>query len=380
MKSSILLGVIAIMLALAGCSPNPDADFQPVRETWMHQGPPSTRHWTDGASQWFLSSKPHAFHTYKDLMQKRITHQTITKLVINGDFKVMIEGTDDADSVAFYGSKEAVDFIEVSLKNGVLCLKQKVLAKGMRHVIVKVNLRHLVSIDKSGCGVVEGVRLHSDSLTICTNSDSNMYLAGDITLRRIIQNGNGTINVFGAKGRALNVTARAAGRVNLEGRIDVARIKATGHSCVRMTDAHSHCLVIEATSKARMRIYGKHIVVKRMELHNEARVIISHVSGSKLQVSANDYTEVGIAGHVRNVQIQSGQSAKVFGQYLCARNAYLTAMDYSHMNISVKDHLFANADSHSSIYFYGTDRLPTEITEDRSIAIRMGSYWMNCRY
>lgn len=390
MKKYLLLGItILVSFLLLSCATNnPHLKTDLSTETWPQQVETNPHAWTKGADNWFFTGSPSitelanqpATNASMSTMQVNITD--FSQIKIDGAFQVQVYGTDEQQpSVFVYGPNAGVRHVAVDTYGDTLYLHQPPDAPAhyMKQVIVRVGVKHLQRIRQLNCGRLEVIRITSKDLCIETGpaASGDMYVAGNINLTEVRHAGTGTVNVFGVNAPEVDIRTTGAGAVNLQGNIGIRKITHHGSTEINIVGANSNDLTIEADGSGKIGVRG-YVNLKSLRATGSTCVYIYTLRSQKLSVAVCDKAHVGLAGFVKDLYVDTYNTARFDGRNLCALNAYVRAHDQSHINVTASNKIFASADQASSIYFYGPSALLTDFDTGRGIVMTVGDKtWCN---
>lgn len=379
MKRFLPLGLIFLACtSLTGCFPhrNPNMHADLTRETWMREVDTNPNAWARGADNWFMTGDPNAtelmirnapISAAVSTMGVRVS--AFNHLKVNGDFQVQLIGTNGPNTVFLYGPNDSVRDIVVEVRGATLCISQIKNARYPRRVIVRIGVNQLNSIVQMGCGSIEGVGIHSNDLNIVTLAPGNVYLGGAMSLHHVVNKGGGIISVFGARTNYLDIMTASGGSVNVSGDVGVRSIVHHGRANINIIGAHSPDLSIRADGAGKVGLYGADIHLHRLVTRDAVRVFAYNVYSSGLYAYAYGNSVIGLAGFVSNLYADTYRSAQFQGRSLCAQNAYIRAHDWSHINISACNKIFAAATQNASVYFYGSPNIMSQFVNGNGLVM-----------
>ncbi len=366
MKRCLPLGMIFLSyLVLTGCSSfrTPTFSYGLSKEYWMREVDSNPMKWTRGADKWFLTGDPNAVEMADRNAPYSAAISTLsvrvpdfTNVKVNGDFQVQIFGTDGHNSVYIYGPNNAVREVAVEVRGDTLCVNQaKKVTRSMGKVIIRIGVNQLNSLTQLGCGMVEGIRLRSNCLFVNSRGSGNVYLSGNLNLRRVINMGTGSISVFGANTPLLGIKTTDRGSVNVSGNVGIKTILHHGQGDINIIGANSAGLQIYADGSGKIGINGL-VNLRKIRAHNMTRVFANQVNSNNLYVYAYHKTHIGLAGSAQRLFVDTFKSSCFSGKYLCTREAFVRSHNNSHINVSATDKIFAAATQNSSIFFFGSSK------------------------
>ncbi|RDI42439.1 GIN domain-containing protein [Aquicella lusitana] len=391
MKRYLLAGVVfPFFLSLAACTnQNPYLSTDHTQENWRQLVDTNPHRWTKGADSWFLTGNPNM----AELINRRAPYgaaistmkvtvpDNYTDIKIDGAFQVQIFGTDEHNTLYLYGPNEGVREVAVEIQGKTLYIRQTqyISPKVMERVIVRIGVRRLRNLTQMGCGTIEAIRIRSSNLCIAATNTAcgNVYLAGNVNLRRVDNAGNAAISVFGAYTPALEIKTSGTGSVNISGSVGVRSIEHQGAGDINIIGANSNGLNIRAEGKGKIGIQG-FVNLKEVEAKDDACVYAYLVNSDNIKVSAYQHARVGLAGCARTLSAYTFNASRFYGRDFCTQSAFVRAHDTSHMNVTASQKLFASAAGDSSIYFFGPSNLVSEYVNGDGRIISMGnSHWCN---
>lgn len=389
MKQYLSIGMVIVSsFSMVGCAYKKPANSDP-QEHWQQMVETSSNGWTKGADRWFLAGEPNAAELmnrgapYSDAISTMIVRvpDEINEIRTGGAYQVQIFGTDDHASLFILGPNEGVRGVAVAIQGNKLSLHQTeyVSPSVMKRVIVRIGIRSLNTLTQMGCGPIEAVRIRSTNLCIeaLSGACGNIYLSGNVNLKRLSQAGSGSINVFGANTSALNITTSGSGTVNVIGNVGLKSITHHGSNDINIIGARSDGLNIDTDGSGKVGINGR-VNLKKVQAKDKACVYIYPVNSDRIDASAYDNAQIGLAGYTHDLYVNTFDSSHFAGRYLCAQNAYVRAKDQSHVNVTASNKIFAEADKNSSIYFFGPANLLSQFTSDDARIIPMNERnWCN---
>lgn len=388
-KHLITLLSFSFFLLLFGCTTYPITDVDYTQETWQRQVITSPSKWTRGADSWFLTGDPnqaelnarHAgYGSAISTMAVRVPD--FTNLKVNGDFQVQIFGSDGHNSVYVYGPNAGVHQLSVEMRGNTLWVNQvgKVPVGQMKQVIVRIGVRHLDNLSTTGCAQVEGVRLRSSHLNITAAGSGNIYLAGNLNLRCVIQAGTGNVTVFGANTSSLEVrTTGCGGSVNICGYVGLKSILHTEGSTDINIIGVVPCqpLSINANGSGRISISGL-VNLKDIRVAGDVCVYIARTQSNCIYVSLNNNAKVGIAGCAQKLIAETFGKSVFAGRYLCPQTAFVKAHGQSHINVGGGSRVYASSTDASSVYFFGPGAALSKFAKDNGTVVVLSNNGNSC--
>lgn len=381
MSRFIFLGLLLLsFLALTSCASHRVIGFNPAftHETWMNQVPTDPMPWTRGADRWFLTGDPNATEIQNKMAPYSVAMSTVNVRVPNfvnvkivGDFEVQIFGTYNPNSVYVYGPNDAIRQVSVQIRGNTLCITQAHRGMlSMQHVIIRIGMNNLVSLMHSGCSRVEGINIRSSGLFITANGTGNIYLAGDIPVKRIAQMGIGSVNIFGANTSCLDILTMNNGAVNVSGpRVGLRSIVHHAYGNVNVLGATSGGMKITADGGGKVALNGTNININSVTATDKTQVYAYNVNSTMLYVHTFKNARVGLMGSANDMYANATENSVIFGRYLCAVNASIRTTSCGHINVAAGKRIFAAATQDSSVYFYGSPEIMSQFVSGNAVVI-----------
>lgn len=377
--------IVTCSLLLTGCAStkhNPYPNDQLINENWANQVDKNPNVWARGADRWFRegqASQVEMANRHAPVSDAVTTTQIhaaqFNQIRIEGDFDVQLFGTFEKDSVFFYGPNAGVRQLTVNVNNGILCIGQDKGASSvlMHRVIVRIGVNYLRSITQAGCGLIEGVNLHSNSLVVNSSGPGPMYLAGNLRLRHVSNTGAGNITIYGVNTSCFNVDTTGTGNTNLTGDVSIRRIKHCGSGDINIIGASPRCAMsIDTDGAGKIGIAGSAHITNILAKGNTC-VLVCSLVGTSLRVCEYGRAVVGVVGVSQNLVVDTYNSSRFNGRYLCVRTAFVRAHDYSHINVSAGDKIFAASTESGSIYFYGEPKVMSQFVSGAGVVVPLWS-------
>ncbi|MBA3661225.1 MAG: DUF2807 domain-containing protein [Gammaproteobacteria bacterium] len=386
MKRFLSLALMLVCLfQLISCAvrhQNPTLTGDWARETWLQGGiSQNTKLWTRGADRWFLTGAPSlteihnreaGFNTAMSTMMVKVPN--FTKIRVNGDFQVQLFGTTYGhNSVYVYGPNEGVRNTVVDMRGDTLCVTQIPKApRAMQNVIIRIGVKNLTHLTQAGCGKIEGVQIQSCglSITMTPSGLGNVYLSGNMNVRRIDKAGGGSISVFGAMTPHLNILTQGRGVVSLAGNVGISNILHHGNVDINIIGANSDSLRILADGGGKISINGP-VCLKAVRASDGVCVFADNVNSSLLAVTTSQRARVGVAGRTNSLIVNAFNMSHFFGRNLCTREAFVRAYDQAHINVASNNKIFASATQTGSVYFFGSPNALSQFVRDNGVVIPM---------
>lgn len=380
MKRYIALGLMIFATLLqTGCVHNryPYLNEDLTKESWTREVDTNSNKWAQGADRWFLTGDPNATEIadrhspYSDVistMQVRVPN--FTKIKVDGSFQVQIFGTYDPNSVYVFGPNDGVRQVVVDVHDNTLYVRQtsKNPPGCMKRVIIRIGINNLNCLTQLGGGSIEGIQVRGNNLKIVSSGSGNIYLAGNLDLREVLNTGRGNVNVFGACTHGLTIKTMNSGSVNVAGIVGISNIAHHGTADINIIGANTDSLNIDADGKGKVGLYGR-VNLKTLKARDSVRVYIYQVNSGKTYVYAYDNTRVGLAGYTSDLYEYASKSAKIQSRYLYSNTAFVRASDNSHINVTASDKIFAAATNNATIYFFGEPRLLSQFVSGNGAVI-----------
>lgn len=387
MKHYLFLGLIilsALLLASCASNRNPNLHHDLTDEVWMRAVETSPNSWALGADSWFLTGNPTKAEEANLNAPDTAAISTMTVRVANftnirtsGDFQLEIFCAGSANSVYVFGPNDGVRQVGVGVRGNTLILTQvKNASNPVRRVIVRVGVGQLTNlVQVAGSGRIEGVHLASNGLNITTapGARGNIYLAGNMVLRRIDNAGGGCINVFGVNTPGMDIVTSGGGSVNISGNsINLRTIKHNGGGNINVIGAQSDALQIFAGGSGKIGINGQSNL-RTINAKGSVAVLVYPVTSTDINVSIGNKARVGLAGYSNNLIVNTTDSARFEGRYLCVHNAYVRAHDWAHINVATTNRIFASATQNASVYFFGVPNALSQFVSGAGVVIPIWS-------
>ncbi len=374
---SISLSALILMSCAAGRYPYPTNDL--AKETWRSQIQTDSNRWATKADQWFLAGGD----SYSEIanesapVSEAITHTEIrvnnfNNVNIKGDFKVEMFDEEDNNGVWIEGPNVAVRAVAVSVRNNTLCLEQVANAPSMSRVIVHIGIKQLKSLAYNGNGRVEAIRIKSSGLTIKAAGCGNIFLAGRVNVKSIINMGQGSINVFTLFSEGTSIESFSSGAVNIDAKqaIVLRRIVHNGTGDISVIGAVSPSLVIDATGKGRVSVSGQ-VTIKEIRASGQVCVFVSASSGGIPCIYVFDDARVGIDGGAGTLYAYTTRTSRLMARNLLAQTSYVEASGTSHVNANATGKIFATARDYATIYFFGNPAVVYPFEKNNGSVIAM---------
>lgn len=380
MKRYLLIGLIIFSYSfLVGCAStrSPTLNTDLTQERWMQSVDSNPMMWVRGADRWFLTGDPNSAELanrnapYSAAISTMMIHVPNFHFIqSNGDFQVQIFGTYGANSVFIYGPNEAVRETTVEMRGNTLCIGQtKRSSYNMRKVIIRIGVNQLNGLTQLGRGCIEGIQIHSNGLFINTIGNGNIYLRGNVNLQRVTNAGRGSVNVFGANTSALDIKTTGTGSVNISGNVGVRQIHHYNRNDINIIGAYSNGLKIYTEGTGKIGIRGSRINLCNVVTRGNTCVYVIGVGAGSLYAYAYDASRIGVSGATDNLYVDTYKSARFEGRYLCARSAFVRAHDWSHINVTATDKIFAAATQNASVYFFGSPTIMSQFVNGNGVVI-----------
>lgn len=386
-KTPFLIILLFASFLLSGCIFNGDSPQRAndyTEETWQRAVTTNTSSWTKGADRWFFTGEPNGTEQINrrapdsaGMTTTVVRVSDFTGIKTDGAYQLQVFGTDQANSVYIYGPNAGVNAISVSVQGDTLYVRQtnkEVPNSVMDGVIVRIGIQNLQKFIQKGCGSVEIIRIQTNKLEVMATSTSsgNIYLVGNMNLTRLVQNGSGMITVLGVNSPDLVIRTKGSGTVNLKGNIGIRSIVHHGQSDINIVGANSNKLDVNADGLGKIGIQGI-VKVGCINAKDDVCVFIYNVRSECIEANLAGNARVGLKGFTKDLYVNTINKSVFLGRYLCAENAYVTACNDSHINVTACRKAFASAANQASIYFYGPAAILTEFTKDNGSVVVMGN-------
>lgn len=354
-----------------------------TQETWERAVTTNVSQWTKGADHWFFTGDPNGTERIGRSAPDSATITTsvvrvpdFNKIKTDGAYQLQIFGTDERNSVYIFGPHVGVNAVSVTIDGDTLSVRQTnkdISNHLMNGVIVRIGVNHLNRLIQKGCGPVEAIRIQSDSLAITSTStgSGNVYLVGNVNLKRVVLNGAGSISVWGVNSPSLSIHTEGSGALNVKGNMGIRSIVHHGQSDINIIGANSNLLDIDADGAGKISVRGI-VNLRRIKAKDEICIYIYDVRSQCVEANLAGNVRVGLKGYTRDLYVNTINHSIFWGRYLCSRHAYVTARDHSHINVTAGSKIFASAIDQSSIYFYGPANILSEFTKDKGSVVAMG--------
>ncbi|OGT36911.1 MAG: hypothetical protein A3F11_09030 [Gammaproteobacteria bacterium RIFCSPHIGHO2_12_FULL_37_14] len=376
---------ILISLLLISCmnSQLPSRPKDLTHETWQRSITTTSAQWTTGADHWFYTGDPNGTEKINRQAPDSVGMSTtvvrvsdFTTIKTDGAYQLQLFGTDDRNSVYINGPNVAVNAVSVSIQDDTLVIRQtnkEISNSLMNGVIVRVGVNQLHKLIQKGCGTVEAIRIQSDHLAITSTATAmgNVYLIGNVNLKRIVLNGTGSVTVLGASSPNLVIHTKGSGAVNVKGNVGIQSIVHHGQSDINILGANSNKLDIDADGAGKISIKGI-VKLNHLTAKDDVCIYIDEVRSQCVEANLSGNVRVGLKGLTKDLYVNTIGTSIFWGRYLCSRNAYVTACNQSHINVAACGKIFASAVDQASVYFYGPSNILSEFTKDEGSVIAMG--------
>ncbi|MBV9576633.1 MAG: DUF2807 domain-containing protein [Gammaproteobacteria bacterium] len=379
MKRYLLAGllVLSFLLLVSCASTHPTAlKINDTREYWMPYVESNPNQWMQGADNWFLTGNPNNTEIANRhapgsaaISTMMVNISDFNAIQSSGDFQLQIFGTEEKNSVFIYGPNSDVRKTTIELHGNTLCIGQtKDATVNMHQVIVRIGIHQLNKLIQRGRGCIEGIQLMSSGLLITSTGSGNIYLSGNLNVQRIVNAGRGSINLFGINSPLMDIKTAGTGSVNVEGAVGIRYIAHFGMNDINIIGANSNGLKIYAQGVGKIGIRGRVNLCDVITKGKTCAYIVG-VNSENLHAAAFDKSHIGLAGFSENLYVDTYQSAKFAGRYLCTHSAYARAHDASHINVTATEKMFAAATQDASIYFFGSPTILTRFVSGNGTVI-----------
>lgn len=379
---SLWMLVLMLTALLVSCAAGryPYSTTNLADESWRSQMTVNPNAWTQKADSWFregrasLADYRNATAPFSEAISREAVRvPNFHNIKIQGDFKVQMAGGYDATTVCVEGPNAAVRSIAVVVRGDTLILEQaKNAPLNMDRVVVHITMKNLNSLSYTGAGLVEGVRLFSNHLTVESNAMGNIFLAGHLNVKCVAARNCGSVTIFTVNSSQTEIVTTSMGDVNIkaECKVGLSAIRHYGAGNINVVNAAGSRVMIEAKGRGRINIIGC-IGVKEIRASDHACVFVSNSMSSAPCIYVADDARVGIAGRAHTMHAYTTRTAKLMARYLVADAAYVEASGMSHMNICATDKVFATARDYSTIYFYGDPDIVESFQKNSGAVIMM---------
>lgn len=386
MKRLVLLVIVFLStIILTSCtSQSSETKFNRdlTRETWMQGIETDPMPWTSGADNWFLSGDAHAVEgpcpTAPSMSSMKFNASPFTSINVQGDFKVQIFGTTGPDSVYVYGPGPGVSDTLVHVRGDTLYIIQRPKTTfRMYTVLIRIGVHHLNHVVQRGRGIIEGIRLGSNCLTVTSTGSGNVYLAGHMNVTNINNLGSGSINIFGANTPQLDIVNAGCGSTNVMGNVGIHSIRHSGSGNINIIGANSDNLSIITEGRGKISISGI-VNLCSVKAGGYTCVFVERVHSRNITVNASEQARVGLAGFANNVYFDASRFGTIHARNLCTDTAYVHTVEQAHVNVAAGKKIFATAGNTSSIYFYGSRDILTRFVTENGFVMQMCSATNSC--
>lgn len=367
MKKTLVLATITLSFVLVSCtiSNNPTADRDFTHEIWKASVEHNPNIWKLSTDTWFWTGEPNAEElanrqhpSLSEMTTSVVRTASFHRVESNGDFQIQIFQS-DRHSVFVYGPNAGAHAVGIESAGGVLRIRQteKIPQKVMRQVIVRIGIQNLTNLLQLGSGPVSVSQIRSKNLCVESRGAGNIYLSGDINLRRVISKGAGCIFIFGADTCLLDISTSGSGMVNIYGSLGVRSIIHHGSGNINLIGVRTKKLSIYADGTGKIGLCGWYINLCAVTAKDNTCVYVYNVFGDHLVVNTFGRAQVGLIGKVSELYVNTRGSSVFLGRDVCAQQAFVTALGSSHINVNARFRTFARASESGSIYFFGPETL-----------------------
>jgi hypothetical protein len=105
---------------------------------------------------------------------------------------------------------------------------------------------------------------------------------------------------------------------------------------------------------------------------DNSRVYINCAQSRKLAVLEKNNAEVGIAGAVNMLDVNTADLACFLGEYLHGDTVYIKTSELSHADVVANNRIFAESSDDSSIYFFGSSHILSSFPSQEGKIIVLG--------
>ncbi len=385
MKKYLMLGIACFFaFFLVSCANRgyhnvPEANPDMTQEHWMQRINLNPNLWLRQADRWFYTDEPSRFDEYAPdapassaITAMNVRVNDFTNIVVAGAFRIQIYGGQDRNSVYILGPNAEARQVVTEIQGNTLYIHQaRDCAKSCTstsQVIVRIGIRDLQNLSSSGGSPIEGKNIYSSRLNITDMSNASILMAGNMNVANIGHSGAGALTLIGVNSPSLNVKVIGNGTVNLNGRINIHHIIKRGCGNINIIGADSDSLDIQSAGSGTTAIAG-YATLKRLNAIQNSRVYLYWVSSNGIYANVHDNSRVGLAGTVRNLDVEVDGASRFEGKYLRADNIYITTRNKSHANVFPVQRLFATALDNSSIYIFGAPNVVSRYTMGNGVII-----------
>lgn len=352
------------------------------QESWQHYLTLPPRLWTASGDSWFFSGEPNRTERRlakmpadQGLTVSAVKVPDLTDIRVNGCFQTQIKAGQDQTSLYIAGSHDALQQIPVQIDGKKVFIGQqegKVCSWDMRHVIVRIGVRHLNRLAVYGGGHVEGQDIESNGLSIILAGNGDTLLAGHLPVKDILLTGSGTLTLLGVDSRRLDIEAPGNGNLRLQGRVGVRHILHTGDGDIHIAGARSTHLTIHTAGRGITSLTGR-VALTAVTAEGASRVYVSRTDSSYLRIKGQNLAEIGIAGQTDTLEVSMKNCSRFWGAHLRSRVTYANTLKRAHANVTARGRLFANATDDSSIYYSATTANIAKFTAGNGLILSIGS-------
>lgn len=215
-----------------------------LEEHWSSQVDTTPSKWHKHGDNWLWFGEPNSLEQanrsapYSAAMSTMMVRvPDFTRVHIDGDFQVQLDGRFQHNSVYLLGPNEEIRQVVVEVKDHSLNLSLVEKNTDPRHVIVRIAIHNLQEISQNGSGKVEGRFIKANPLVVNSNGSGDIVLAGKINVRHITQTSSGDITLLGAYAPSIRIDQTGKGSLNISGRVGVEVINHKGSGDINVLGA-----------------------------------------------------------------------------------------------------------------------------------------------
>lgn len=374
--------IAAWSLMLVGCITHTNEFVQSqvkqnlLEENWQREVNTDPSQWRKHADNWLwfgtansteLANRNAPYSSAMSTMMVRVPD--FTKIKVDGDFQVQLDGRFQHNSVYLLGPNEEIRQVVVNVKDRTLDIHRQVdKNQDPQHVIVRIAIHNLQGLTKNGSGKVEGRFIRANPLTLNVAGSGDVILTGRINVKHIDQSGTGDITILGAYTPFLNIASSGKGTLNISGRVGVSAISHTGIGDINIIGADTNSLTMTAVGSGKIGIRGI-ANLKQISAGGNAHVYLDCIRSKNVYVYLGDKAIVGLAGQTKSLYVEAKDSSLFAGRSLRSKYTYVRARHWAHINATADDRAFAAADDNSSVYLIGRPEVISPYVNDNAVVI-----------
>jgi len=346
-----------------------------LREDWQSQIDTDPMKWNKHADNWLWFGTPNALERanrsapYSAAMSTMMVRvPDFTRIQVNGDFEVQLDGRFQHNSVYLFGPNEELRQVVVEVKDHTLDIHLSPEVQDPKHVIVRIAIQNLQSLTHNGSGKVQGRFVRANPLSITSNGSGDIVLTGKINLRHVYQTGAGDVTILGAYSPSLFVDSKGSGSLNISGRVGIESITHSGSGNVNIIGADTNLLNINATGSGKIGIRGI-ANLRKVSASDYVKVYLYLAKSDSAYAYLYDKAYVGIAGQTTNLYIDARGSSTFAGRYLHSEDTYVRTRDWAHVNVTANNRAFAVANGNSSVYVLSWPNVLSPYVTDNAMVI-----------